>query len=262
MNLETPSGSLELPPAYRLVAFESVESTNDEARRLAEGGAEDGTLVWAREQTKARGRQGRTWHSPRGNLCCSLILRPDCSVMQAAELGFVAAIAIGAAVGAVAPPMIEVRYKWPNDVLFNGRKGVGILLESHSSPAGGLDWLVLGIGVNVSSFPEETAFPSTSLQFEGAPASLTAADLLQAFARYFLSAANTWLEEGLGPIRKRWLAHVKGLGEEIEVRLPNETLTGTFCDLDESGALLLETKDGTRRKITAGDVFFPEARDC
>jgi len=260
MSADTPPETLQLPPAYRLVAFEFVESTNDEARRLAEAGAEDGTLVWAREQSKARGRQGRSWHSPRGNLSFSLVLRPECPVARAAELGFVAAVAIGEAVGAVAPPMIEVRYKWPNDVLFNGRKGVGILLESRLSGDGGIDWLVLGIGVNVTSFPEDTAFPSTSLRFEGAPASLTDADLLQAFARYFLSAANSWLEEGLGPIRKRWLAHVKGLGEEIQVRLPNETLSGIFRELDETGALVLETGDGARRKITAGDVHFPETQ--
>lgn len=259
MTSETPNETLQLPPAYRLVALESVSSTNDEARRLAEDGADDGTLVWAREQTKGRGRQGRAWQSPPGNLFCSLVLRPECSVARAAELGFVAAVAVGEAVGAVAPPMIEVRYKWPNDVLFNGRKGVGILLESKLTPDGRLDWLVLGVGVNVKSFPEDTPYPTTSLQFEGAPPSLTAAELLEAFARYFLSGANTWLEEGLEPIRKRYLSHVKGLGEEIEVRLPNETLRGTFEALDETGALVLKTADGERRMITAGDVHFPHS---
>ena len=84
--------------------------------------------------------------------------------------------------------------------------------------------------------------------------------LLEAFARYFLNGANTWLEEGLEPIRKRYLSHVKGLGEEIEVRLPNETLHGIFEALDETGALVLKTADSERRMITAGDVHFPEAK--
>ena len=133
-----------LAPAYRLVALDCVDSTNDEARRLAEQGAEDGTLVWAREQTDARGRRGRSWSSPRGNLYFSLVLRPDCPPAEAAQLGFVAALGVGDAIGSVVPPLIEVRYKWPNDVLFNDRKGVGMLLESQMRPDGSLDWLEIG----------------------------------------------------------------------------------------------------------------------
>lgn len=245
-----------LPPVYRLVPLERVESTNDEAKRLAAAGAEDGTLVWAREQSKGRGRQGRSWTSPPGNLYLSLVLRPDCTPAEAAQLGFVAALGVGDGVGSVAPPMVEVHYKWPNDVLFNGRKGAGILLESNMSPDGGLDWLVLGIGVNLRSHPEDTEFEATSLCFEGAPPELSAVDLLEAFARHFLSWVNRWLEDGFAPIRKRWLDHAHGLGEQIRVRLPNETLTGRFHDLDERGALLLETADGAMRSIAAGDVFF------
>ena len=119
-----------LPPVYRLVALDSVESTNDEAWRLAEEGAAERTLVWALVQTKGRGRRGRVWVAQPGNLVFSLLLRPERPPMEAAQIGFLAALALGEAVGSVAPPMIEVQYKWPNDVLFNGRKGAGILLES------------------------------------------------------------------------------------------------------------------------------------
>lgn len=248
----TPS----LPPAYRLVALERVESTNDEARRLAEAGAEDGTLVWAREQTKGRGRQGREWSSPPGNLFMTLVLRPDGPPARAAQLSFLAALAVGDAVGSVAPPMIEVRYKWPNDVLFNERKGAGILLESRTAGQDHLDWLLLGIGVNVASHPEQARLPATSLRFEGMPSSVTAIDLLEAFSRHFMRWVDQWLAEGFEPIRQGWLRHAKGLGEIIEVRLPRDTLSGRFLDLDGSGALLLELPDGTRRKVTAGDVYF------
>lgn len=245
-----------LPPAYRLVVLDRVESTNDEARARAEAGAEDGTLVWAREQTKGRGRQGRTWVSAPGNLFFSLVLRPDRPAQEAAQLGFLAALAVGDAVGSVAPPM-EVRYKWPNDVLFGGRKGAGILLESRAGADGGLDWLVLGVGVNVVSFPENTETPATSLRFEGA-AGLEAPQVLEAFARHFLSWVDRWLEEGFDPVRAAWLRHAQGLGEAIRVRLPSETLTGTFRDLDAGGRLLLELPGGETRLVAAGDVYFGE----
>ena len=245
-----------LPPAYRLVALDRVDSSNDEAKRLAEAGAEDGTLVWVREQLQGRGRRGRSWASPPGNLYLSLVLRPECTAAEAAQLGFVAALGIGDGVGSVAPPMVEVQYKWPNDVLFNRRKGAGILLESRMSPAGGLEWLVLGLGVNVASFPEDAGFAATSLRFEGAPPDVDEVDLLEAFARHFLTWVNRWLEDGFGPIRETWMHHAQGLGEPIEVHLPGETLSGTFRDLDESGALLLEQPDGQVRSVAAGDVHF------
>ncbi len=245
-----------LPPAYRLVALDTVTSTNDEAFRLAEEGAEDGTLIWAREQTAARGRQGRAWSSPPGNLYLSLVLRPECGPAEAAQLGFVAGLAIGDAFGSVAPPMTEVTYKWPNDVLLNGRKGAGILLESQSGAYGTVDCLILGVGANVLHHPEDRAFPATSLRFEGAPPDVGAVELLEAFSRHFLSWVNRWRDDGFAPIRRAWLNHAHALGEEIEVRLPRETLKGTFKDLDESGTLVLELPDGGMRRISAGDVYF------
>lgn len=245
-----------LPPAYRLVALDEVDSTNEEAKRLAAAGAEDGTLVWARSQTAGRGRRGRSWDSPAGNLFLSLVLRPDCGPAEAAQLGFVAALGVGDGVGSVAPPLIEVRYKWPNDVLFNDRKGAGILLESQLLPDGGLDWLVLGVGVNVKAYPKDSDFPATSLQFEGAPPGLSEVALLEAFGRHFLSWTNRWLVDGFAPIRRAWLAHAYGLGEVITVNLPRESLRGTFRDLDQDGVLLLEQANGKLRRIAAGDVHF------
>ena len=252
-----PGAEIHLPPAYRLVTLETVESTNDEAIRLAEAGAEDGTLVWAREQTKGRGRYGRDFASPRGNLYLSLVLRPECDVSTAAQLSFVAALGLGDAIGSVAPALLEVTYKWPNDVLLNGRKVSGILLESRTEADGALDWLILGVGANVRSYPDNTAFPATSLHYEGTPPSVSETDLLEAFSRHFLTWTNRWLDDGFAPVRQAWLNHAHGQGEAIEVRLPNETLSGTFADLDPGGALVLELPGGRRRLINAGDVYFP-----
>ncbi len=250
---ETP----RLPPAYRLVALDSVGSTNDEARRLAAEGAEDGTLVWAREQSGGRGRRGRRWESPRGNLYVSLVLRPQCSLADAAQLGFVAALGIGDAIGSVAPPLIEVTYKWPNDVLVNGRKAAGILLESQGTVGSACDWLVLGLGVNLASFPEGTEFPATSLRFEGCPPEVTEVALLESFGKHFLTWVNRWLGEGFAPIRKAWCNHAHGLGEATRVRLAREELAGVLKDLDETGALILGQDGGGERRVTAGEVFFP-----
>jgi len=251
-----------LPSVYTLVSMETVDSTNDEARRLAAKGediAPDGTLVWAKEQTAGRGRRGREWVSPEGNLYCSLVLRPGVPVAKAAELGFVAALAIYDALGTIGEPGHQVHCKWPNDILLNEKKVAGILLETETGDCGVPEWVVLGLGVNVAVFPGDTDFPATSFRAENWAATET--DCLEAFTRHFLKWTNTWLESGFAPVRKNWLWRCQGIGEEIEVRLENETLTGVFKDLDEDGALLLETPDG-ERKISAGDVFFPAPADA
>ncbi len=250
---------LRLPPAYLLVTRETVDSTNDEAKRLARAGAEDGTLVWARSQTAGRGRGGRSWVSPPGNLYFSLVLRPACAPAQAAELAFVAALGVGNALGAVLPPLSEVRYKWPNDVLLNERKVAGILLETESAAGGELDWLVLGIGINIASHPEDAGFPATNLEFESG-IKQDSAEVLAAFARHFLVWVNRWLDEGFAPVRAAWMAQAMGIGERIRVRLPTETLRGKFVDLEPDGRLVLDLggKGGVRR-ISAGDVFFETA---
>jgi BirA family transcriptional regulator, biotin operon repressor / biotin---[acetyl-CoA-carboxylase] ligase len=245
--------SLRLPPAFRLVALASVGSTNEEARRLAREGAEDGTIVWAREQSSGRGRRGRGWSSPPGNLYCSLVLRPDCPPGEAAQLGFIAALAVGETCGGFVPPLVELHHKWPNDVLLGGRKVSGILLESESDAAGALDWLVLGVGINVASAPEGTEFPATSLHAEGA-GDIPVEPVLEAFSRHFLSWVDRWLADGFPPVRAAWKRRAWRLGEEIVARLPNEEVRGRFEDLDETGALVLSTAAG-RRRITAGEVF-------
>jgi BirA family biotin operon repressor/biotin-[acetyl-CoA-carboxylase] ligase len=242
-----------LPPAFRLVALDRVGSTNEEARRLAAAGAEDGTLVWAREQTAGRGRRGRAWVSPPGNLYLSLILRPDCPPGEATQLGFVASLAVGETCGAFVPPLVELHHKWPNDVLLGGRKVAGILLESESDAAGALDWLVLGIGLNVAAAPEAAEFPATSLRAEGA-GEVPVETVLESLSRHFLSWTDRWLADGFAPVRAAWKRRAWRLGEEITARLPNETLHGRFEDIDEAGALILGTAAGERR-VTAGEVF-------
>ena len=150
-----------LPDGWTLVALESVGSTNDEGIRLADAGAPEGTVVWAREQSGGRGRRGRNWASSVGNLYSSTVLRPACAAQRAAELGFVAALAVGDLV----PADRTVRLKWPNDVLVDGGKVAGILLESAIGQGGLVDHVVAGIGVNVTFAPQlpEMRYPGAAL---------------------------------------------------------------------------------------------------
>ncbi|HKW54031.1 MAG TPA: biotin--[acetyl-CoA-carboxylase] ligase, partial [Stellaceae bacterium] len=145
-----------------------------------------------------------------------------------------------------------LRYKWPNDVLIDGRKVSGILLESQAAGEGRLDWLVVGIGVNLASFPENVDYPAISLAAAGARVTVEA--LLEAVAEGFERWYERWREEGFAPLRAAWLLRARGLGEGIRVRLQGEEASGRFAGLDEDGALLLEN-GATRRRIGAGDVF-------
>ena len=246
----------KLPSAYNLLSFDCIDSTNAEARRQAIRGeliAPDGTLIWAKEQTEGRGRRNRTWFSPPGNLYCSLILRPDVTLARGAEFSFIAALAMFDTLGSIGNAGNQVHLKWPNDILLNKRKVAGILLETEIKDGDVTDWIILGLGLNVEVFPSETDFPATSLRSEGWDS--TEIEALEFFCRHFLKWTHIWLADGFGPIRKNWLWHSYGKGEQIEVRQENNILKGVFEDLDEDGSLLIKTADGIC-KTSAGDVFF------
>ena len=187
----------ELPPGYQLLCYDSIGSTNDEAKHLARGGAEEGTLVSAREQTAGRGRRGRGWVSPRGNLYLSLVLRPDCPAGRAAQLGFVAALAVGDALRAILPRIERLTYKWPNDVLIDGRKIAGVLLESETVGSEKLSFIVVGVGVNLTVSPHGMEFPATSIMEEGLGEVMPEVMLEQFAAHLRLSSCLWWL--GLSP---------------------------------------------------------------
>jgi BirA family biotin operon repressor/biotin-[acetyl-CoA-carboxylase] ligase len=234
-----------LPDGWTLVALQTVGSTNDEAIRLAEAGAPEHTFVWAREQTGGRGRRGRQWLSPAGNLYCSTILRPRCPPQRAAEIGFVAALAVADLV----PAGQDVRLKWPNDVMVGGGKVAGILPESSISEDSTVHYVVLGVGVNVGFAP---SWPD--MRYPGAVLGGT----VEAAAERLASGLHRWLalwrHSGFDEIRSRWLAKAGPLGAEVDVRLGEELVRGQFAGMDEAGALLLDTPSGPRR-IVSGELL-------
>lgn len=233
-----------LPDGWRLVALPSVGSTNDEAARLAGEGALEGTFVWAREQTGGRGRRGRSWASPPGNLYCSTVLRPRCPAARAAELGFVAALAVAD----IVPAERQIRLKWPNDVLVDGGKIAGILLESSIDQDGQVEYVVAGIGVNVGFAPQlpEMRYPGAML---GGTVEVAGGRLAQALAHRLAQ----WRREGFEEARAAWLAKAGPLGAKVDVRLGPELVSGRFAGLDRDGGLLLDTPAGPRR-IVSGEL--------
>jgi BirA family biotin operon repressor/biotin-[acetyl-CoA-carboxylase] ligase len=182
-----------------------------------------------------------------------LLLRPPGPPGEAALLGFVAGVALAESVAALAPAAPAVALKWPNDALIGGRKFAGILLESEGARAGGVDALILGLGVNLVAHPADAEFPATDLGAHGV--ALAPAALLEAFVAAFARGRALLAAAGFAPLRAAWLARAHGLGGRLRVRLAAETIEGVFADLDSDGLLLLDAPGG-RRRISAGDVFF------
>ena len=247
---------LPVPPGCRLVAYDSLGSTSDEAKRLAAAGAAPWTVVWARTQTAGRGRRGRHWESPAGNLYASILLRPDCPPAAAVQLGFVAALAVADALAPVLDDRVgggaRLRLKWPNDVLLDGAKVAGILPETGISGGTGVDWVVVGIGINVADFPADTRLGATSLAAAGLTCTVEA--LLPALLRGLMAEVETWQTAGFGAVRAAWLKRAAPVGAPISVRLADGVVSGRFGGLDAGGALVLQSEAG-ERVVTAGEVF-------
>ncbi|WP_322786493.1 biotin--[acetyl-CoA-carboxylase] ligase [Afifella pfennigii] len=241
-------------------------------RRAREG---DPGRLWvvSSEQTAAHGRRGRPWSTPRGNLAASLLLVLP-RLAHAANLGFVAGLALHRALGAAAPGLdisvgldaagrgeggerARLALKWPNDLLLDGGKLAGILLEAGDLD-GGLSAVVIGIGVNVAHAPTGLPYAATSLAQEGAPASAETV---------FAALSDAWVEEealwaggrGFADIRRAWLERASGIGEAVAVQLGGEVIRGTFDTIDEDGRLLVRTSAGELRAIAAGEVHFSAA---
>lgn len=238
-------------------AYDELDSTNAEARRRAEAGEVGPVWITAAEQTAGRGRRGRDWSSPRGNLFATLLTLTDRTPAEAAQLSFVAALAAcdlaDTCLGGGA-----ARLKWPNDVLVHGRKAVGILVESGARADGRL-WLAVGIGVNLRHAPQDVERPAAAFaeHMAGPPPEPVAA--LEVLAAAFERWRLAWSTQGFAPISEGWSQRATGIGQRCEARLPHRTLSGVAEGLDHDGALRLRLDDGALERITAGDVFFGEA---
>ncbi|MGH7022044.1 MAG: biotin--[acetyl-CoA-carboxylase] ligase [Caulobacteraceae bacterium] len=241
-------------PAAPVLALDEIDSTNAEACRRAEAGEGGPLWITALRQTAGRGRRGRAWETGARNLAATYLFTTRMRPAEAAQVSFVAALAVGDLAQAFVPVSL-VSLKWPNDLLLGGAKAAGILVESGALPGERL-WVAVGIGVNLAQSPAIPERPTTTFAVHmrtPAPAPLDAlAVLAEALERW----RSLWEGAGFATIAEAWTRRAHGIGEACEARLANETVRGVAEGLDLDGALKLRTSDGAVRRITAGDVFF------
>lgn len=238
-----------------VLAFETTGSTNAEALLRAQAGERGPLFIVAERQSAGRGRRGRAWASEPGNLYATLLVVDPAPPVVSPQICFVAALALHDAVldacAGLAPARLKL--KWPNDLLLDQAKVSGILVEGATLATGELAAAV-GIGVNCAHHPADTPYPASD--FTAAGFDLSPAVLLARLGERWGERSREWNRgEGFAAIRAAWLLRATGLGNAIEVRLPDRTLAGTFEAIDEEGALLLRKADGAREAISAGDVF-------
>ena len=257
-------GPRALSAGYKLAASERTGSTNTDAIESARTGERGPIWFVTSEQTAGRGRRQRAWISPRGNLAASVLEVVDVAPAVAATIGFAAGLAEEAALEKVSleaalrlgPDRPRYALKWPNDVLANGKKLVGIGLEAEA--VGDRLAIVVGIGTNIVAAPEGTPTPAVSLAALGVQ--ISAEELFSALTDCWVEFRGIWDNgRGFAEIRKLWLERAAGLGERVAINTGTTTLEGIFDTIDDTGCLIVRTADGRRLPVAAGEVFFGSA---
>ena len=241
----------------RIITLDTVDSTNSEAKRRLDTGCELPLWIMSYEQSAGRGRRGRDWVSQRGNLFCSGVYPLSGSAVSDAQKSFVAALATYDMLAEYVDSE-KLSLKWPNDVLIEGQKVSGLLLERHERG------LIVGIGVNLVNKPEITQYPVTCVldhMAEGAlndpePLMTGPEAALAVLARQYNHWNDIHNQQGFVPIRAAWLDRAYGMGQVVKVRLANESFEGYAKGLTEQGGLIVQHDTGEPRIIVAGDVFF------
>ncbi len=243
-------------PDFRHIELGDVASTNLECMERARSGDAGRLWITAVRQTGGRARRGRAWVSEPGNLYSSLLLIDPCPWEAMASLPLAVTLAVHQAIASVLPSASAetLRIKWPNDLLIDGRKTSGILIEAEPL-RDGRRAVVIGCGVNVAHFPENGLYPATCLADQG-----SAATPQELFARLVVSMDQTLIDwdqgRGLTRIRDAWIHRAQGIGNAVTVNLPDRQIHGLFDGIDDEGRLMLAMPDGNRQMIASGDVFF------
>ena len=245
-----------LPRGYRATFLDEIDSTNSEAQRRAARGDAGNLWIHARVQTAGRGREQRHWESAQGNLFASLLLRPGCPLPTRPQLAFVAGLALFDAADALAGDRLRhrLRLKWPNDLLLDGAKLGGILIESAGAADPGQDAVVIGTGLNLSSHPEQTLLAATCLAAHDVVA--TPEQAFSQLAHFTAGWLELWSEGGgWAEVRECWTSKALPDRSPIGVGTGPDRQEGYYGGIDEDGALILHTEGGATRRIVAGDVF-------
>jgi BirA family biotin operon repressor/biotin-[acetyl-CoA-carboxylase] ligase len=238
-----------------VIYFEQTDSTNAQARKLADAGAAEGTVVIADSQSVGKGRLGRNWHSPSGvNLYLSVILRPTISPRFATQMTFLSAVAVARAMEAIG--RFAPQLKWPNDVLLGGSKVAGLLNELNAETEQ-IHYLVLGIGVNLNmtadQFPADLRCPATSLLLD-AGETVSRLKFTQALLQSLDQLYTSYLSEGFAPLKEEWERRCNVMNQWVEVDYQSHQQVGQVSGVDDTGALLLSLAGGVTQRVLAGDV--------
>ena len=256
--MSAPAESGSALAGWRVARFGAINSTNEEARRRAFAGDPGCLWIIAEEQSAGRGRRGRTWVSPRGNLYASALMIDPCAQAAAPQLGFVAGVALARAANDVGAA--GARLKWPNDLVRDGAKCAGLLVEGATLPDMRLA-CAIGIGVNCLSAPTGVDYPAAVLATESGGA-IEARALFERLIERFDEALGTWRAgEGFEAVRSAWLAHAAALGERIRVESGGRLREGTFEGLDGAGRLLFRGESGIERIESADLWILPQSDD-
>ncbi|AHX07164.1 biotin--[acetyl-CoA-carboxylase] ligase [Ehrlichia chaffeensis] len=243
--------NINLPNGYTLEHHKILYSTNYEAIKLAECGAEDGTIIISDKQIKGRGRYERTWHSPIGNLYFSIIIT---KFKETFPLPFIAALSVGKTLEEILinnnNTTSKVEYKWPNDILVNSKKISGILLESKTLNNTLQKWIVVGIGINMYKAPTY----ATTIKEHNQNFALSNLELLEKVINNFYNFRKHYIDHGFADIRNLWLKQTCHLNREITVKSYKHTYTGQFITIDTQGNMLMKQDDKTIC-ITSGEIF-------
>tara|TARA_B100000686_G_scaffold353632_1_gene460037 strand:+ start:14543 stop:15289 length:747 start_codon:yes stop_codon:yes gene_type:complete len=242
----------KLPKNFNLNYFEEVDSTMLKLKKLASEGAKIGTIVSAKKQTQGRGRHGREWISPEGNLYFSFLRRAEeYNSGKIFAPVFITSIALAKTI-LIFSSSIDLKLKWPNDVLINNSKVAGILIESFKNNQN-IKLLNIGVGINIVSNPSDTLYPSTNLLKEGI--SISSEEVLKCFFNCLNLYENILVNKGIGELFKIWNEYTYKIGTKISVKLGENNIQGAYNGIDEKGSLLLRKNDGKVIKIVAGEVF-------
>jgi BirA family biotin operon repressor/biotin-[acetyl-CoA-carboxylase] ligase len=236
-----------------IVYSKEIDSTNREAKDLADEGAPEGTLILSEAQIKGKGRKGRTWFSPpKGGIYISLILRPTISPVEAPKFTLLAAVAIAEALLSMIP--LNIHIKWPNDILVNGKKIAGILTEM-STEMDAVNYIVVGLGLNVNTpkFPDEIQGIATSIFIETGKV-FPRVRLIQEYLVRYETYYEMYKKTGFGPIINRWKDLSNIVGKKVEVRVIGNQFIGKALDIDGDGALILKDDQGVIHRIISGDI--------
>jgi BirA family biotin operon repressor/biotin-[acetyl-CoA-carboxylase] ligase len=245
---------VRLPAGHRLVHFPEIDSTNAEALRHASQGEVGPVWYWADRQVQGRGRLGRSWESEIGNLYATLLVAREMRPAQAGSLSIVVALGVLKTFRAYLSPMSRLELKWPNDVLLDGKKVAGILVES--SLQADLMFFAIGCGLNLLHAPRGTRYGATSLADNGVKVTPQAA--LETLSAEIDQVLRIWNKgAGFDALKPLWLQHAKGLGDLISVTAAGQTIAGYFEGLGENGSLLLRNRAGTQ-EFHAGEVSFAD----